>query len=108
LTAFFLSVCAGNWFIEKFSPWLRGAARSGAPEHHKLKDGMPTMGGLFIICIVLCTVLLWGNLTHSSLYIALGALVGCGAIGFIDDFYKIRYKKGISAAVKFRMQLLIS
>jgi len=108
LTAFFVSVLTGDWFIQHFSPWLKGAARQGAPEHHKLKEGMPTMGGLFIICVVLVAVFLWCNLANSSIYVASGALLSCGAIGFIDDLYKVRDKLGISAKVKFRMQLLCS
>ncbi len=81
------------------------------PAWHMSKQGTPTMGGLmFIIAIgvaVLASgwdVLKAGNRTH--LYVFLFALV-FGAIGFIDDFQKLRHhaNEGLTAPQKFLLQL---
>lgn len=71
--------------------------RQDGPTTHLTKRGTPTMGGLIII---LATVLGYGiaNLTSGRAPNASGILliflmVGLGAIGFLDDFSKIRQKQ---------------
>ncbi|NBX77785.1 phospho-N-acetylmuramoyl-pentapeptide-transferase [bacterium] len=58
--------------------------------------------------VVLCTLLLFGNLTKPDVWLFLLALGLFGGIGLLDDVYKIRFKRGISARLKFRLQLLAS
>src|SRR5690606_37340963 len=72
---------------------------------HKAKDNMPTMGGIFILSTVIFSSLLWCNLYQPEVLIFLLCLIGFGVIGFLDDWYKIRQKKGISARAKFGMQI---
>ncbi len=108
LTALFLSLIAGNWFIILSQRFFKAKAREFTPENHKAKDTTPTMGGLFIIMIVLATSLLWANITDTQVLVLLGTLLGFGFIGFCDDYYKIIYKKGISEGVKFRAQFIVA
>jgi phospho-N-acetylmuramoyl-pentapeptide-transferase len=108
LTALSLSFIFGSWFISKSKLFFRSKAREWTPENHRSKDDMPTMGGIFILSIVLISALLWCNLTDPRVIIFLFCLVGFGAIGFWDDWNKIRFKKGIFAKNKFRLQCLIA
>lgn len=105
LTSLVFSFMFGNWFITQSKLFFRSKARELTPENHRAKDDMPTMGGLFILATVLFSSLLWCNLYQPEVFLFLGCLVGFGFIGFLDDWYKIRVKKGISARLKFGLQL---
>ncbi|MGB8467927.1 MAG: phospho-N-acetylmuramoyl-pentapeptide-transferase [Candidatus Babeliales bacterium] len=108
LTALICSFIWGNRFIAKAKQLFRSKARELTPESHRAKDNMPTMGGLFILCVFVANVLLWCNLQQPNVWIFLCGVVGFGAIGFFDDWSKIYYKKGISARTKFILQWGIS
>ena len=71
-------------------------------EAHKDKQGTPTMGGfIFIIGTILSAFLILGK-NYSLAIIALSSLVGYGALGFLDDFIKIRFhqNQGLKAYQK--------
>ncbi|HZW60777.1 MAG TPA: phospho-N-acetylmuramoyl-pentapeptide-transferase [Candidatus Babeliales bacterium] len=104
LSSLLLSFMFGNWFIDKSKALFRAKTREWTPERHKEKGEMPTMGGIFILMIVVVNALLWCNLSKSLVWIYLFGLLGFGSIGFWDDWFKIRYKKGISARAKFIAQ----
>ena len=85
--------------------------REDGPIWHNYKAGTPMMGGLmFIAAAILCLV---GNLftmeDHSVFFVLLMALA-FGAIGFLDDFFKLKYKRnlGLTSIQKFMLQLDIS
>jgi len=106
LSALFFSFILGNWFIEKSKLLFRSKARELTPESHRAKDDMPTMGGIFILMVVSLSALIWCNLSDPRVWIFLWCIVSFGAIGFWDDWQKIRSKKGISAKIKSRLQIL--
>jgi phospho-N-acetylmuramoyl-pentapeptide-transferase len=92
------------------------------PAGHSGKRGTPTMGGLVFIVGTLVAYIA-GHLvlkTLSKNYIVppgptitglvlLGLFVFCGAIGFLDDFLKVRKRNslGISAKAKLGLQILV-
>ncbi len=106
LTSLIFSFLWGEKFIEFSKQFFRAKARAWTPESHRMKDDMPTMGGVFILCVVICTCLLWCNLTKKELWIFLASLLSFGAIGGWDDWNKINYKKGISARNKLFLQCI--
>lgn len=108
LTVLFLSLVLGDRFIETSKLFFRSKAREFAPETHKAKDNMPTMGGLFIIFVVTISTLLWCNLGHAEVWLFLGCLISFGVLGFWDDWTKITHKKGISERYKFRIQVALA
>ncbi len=82
------------------------------PTWHKDKAGTPTMGGIMFIVAVTVVCLTVGfvsvmerELAH--IYILLFGLV-FGAIGFLDDYEKLRHhhNTGLSAKSKFLLQLV--
>lgn len=69
---------------------------------------MPSMGGVFILGVVLVNILFWTDVTRGDIWLCIVNLVGFGAIGAWDDWSKIKYKKGIDARTKFRLQCLVA
>ncbi|MBQ8077470.1 MAG: phospho-N-acetylmuramoyl-pentapeptide-transferase [Eubacterium sp.] len=115
-------------------PWLRKLKFGQTildigPSWHKSKQGTPNMGGLmFIIGIVLAVIVgvlvltLTGGRFESAaaqlvperdkvlVFAALGLALGCGIVGFADDFIKIKLKRneGLSAKQKTLGQLVVT
>lgn len=108
ITTMLISWCAGDWCIAFARRHFRARAREWTPEHHKKKDNLPTMGGVFIVGLVVCNTLLWSNLADPRVWVMIFGLIGFGAIGVWDDLYKVWYRKGISARSKFMMQVVVS
>ncbi|MDZ4152945.1 phospho-N-acetylmuramoyl-pentapeptide-transferase [Methylicorpusculum sp.] len=107
LSTLLFSLVYGNRFIDKSKLFFRSKAREWAPESHKVKDNMPTMGGIFIIGAVFINCLLWCNLFAPQIWILLLCLLGFGAIGFWDDWCKIHHTRGISARTKSLLQVSV-
>ncbi len=76
--------------------------RTDGPAGHALKAGTPTMGGVvFILAAAMISLLLAGR--SPLLLTALLVTLGCGAIGFFDDYFKIA--RGRSLGLKARSKL---
>lgn len=104
LSTLMMSLVWGNWFIAQSKIFFRSKARNLTPERHKAKDDMPTMGGIFILLVVLINALLWCDLYKAHVWIFLVCLFLFGGIGAWDDWRKINSRHGISASVKFGLQ----
>ena len=112
IVAFGVAAIVGQILIPLLRKWKAGQSiREDGPTWHMSKQGTPTMGGLmFILAIGVALALAgWeelrrGNWNHW--YVFLFALV-FGAIGFIDDFQKLRHhaNEGLTAPQKFLLQL---
>ena len=106
VTALVLSFAIGPYAIEKLRSLNVGeVVRTDGPSSHMSKAGTPTMGGALIVIVVVISVLLWGNLTNSYVWLMLGVTVGMGLIGFVDDYSKVVQKRkgGMRAATKFSL-----
>ena len=44
------------------------------------------MGGVLILFAMLSSTLLWAEWTNPYLWIVMGVTVGCGILGFVDDY----------------------
>jgi phospho-N-acetylmuramoyl-pentapeptide-transferase len=86
------------------------AVREDVPERHQLKTGTPTMGGLLILLALIVPTLLWADLINPYIWLTLFATVGFGAIGFADDYLKIKSNKGkgIPGSLKFLGQTFLA
>ena len=110
--AFVLSYIAMRLLIPALRALKAGQSiREIGPNWHKDKEGTPTMGGLgFMAAAVIAAALFGiplmaqGHFEH--LYVLAFALV-FGAIGFADDFVKVRFKRnlGLTAWQKLLLQL---
>lgn len=83
--------------------------REDGPRHHLAKQGTPTIGGVAIIAGFAAAALLFGGGGRDAVAVALATL-GFGAVGFLDDFIKIRKKRslGLRAYQKIIGQLAVS
>lgn len=108
LTALMIGLIFGGWFINSWARFFRSKAREDTPESHRAKDNMPTMGGIFILATILATTLIWADLFNPLIGIMLLSLLGFGAIGFADDWKKIKAGRGISARSKFIAQWAVA
>lgn len=102
------SFLLGGWFIRQSQRLFRSKAREFTPENHRAKDNLPTMGGLFILTIVFLNTLFWCNLANPGVWIMLFCLMGFGALGAWDDWYKISKNRGVSAQTKFGLQVFFA
>ncbi len=98
----------GGLFMTISRRFFRSKAREFTPDTHKKKDSMPTMGGVFILAVVLINALLWCDLSQPNVWIFLFCIVGFGALGCWDDWHKIYKNKGISSGAKFKLQLILA
>ena len=119
ITAFVLAFLFATAFGKYYIPWLRKQKagqeiKENGPTWHMSKSGTPTMGGLIFISAVtfVCLTLgfqgfIWGELVHIFMLLFAGVF---GAIGFLDDWEKLKHKQnlGLSAPVKFLLQLVAS
>ncbi|HSW49589.1 MAG TPA: phospho-N-acetylmuramoyl-pentapeptide-transferase [Bryobacteraceae bacterium] len=109
ITALFLSMALGPWMIQRLRQLQIGQhIREEGPKSHQKKAGTPTMGGVLIGVSIVVPSLLWANLSNPYLWVAIVGLVTFGAIGFWDDFAKVRGKRnlGLTARKKFGLQVL--
>ena len=60
---------------------------------NELKKGVPTMGGVIIILSILAGVLLFCDLTSVYVILLIISTLWCGALGFADDYLKLKAKK---------------
>lgn len=60
-------------------------------EGQMAKKGTPTMGGVIIILATLVPCLLMGNLGNIYMQLMIVATLWMGAIGFLDDYRKLKY-----------------
>jgi phospho-N-acetylmuramoyl-pentapeptide-transferase len=111
LTALFLSILLGPWLIRKLREFQIGQhIREDGPRSHMKKAGTPTMGGLLIVLSVIVSTLLWANLRNPYVWIAMFGMVGFGAVGFYDDFTKVKKMRnlGLTARMKILLQIAVS
>ena len=90
ITALLLCFVLGPPMIE----WLRRVRlgqkiRAEGPQAHLAKAGTPTMGGVLILVAIAVPTLLWGNFHSREVWLALGATLWLGAIGFLDDWLRV-------------------
>jgi len=109
LTALLVFVLLGPWFIARLRKFQIGQfIREEGPASHHKKAGTPTMGGLLICAAIVISTLLWAKLSVPAVWVALTGLVSFGAIGFWDDYAKIKRKRnlGLTARQKLMLEVL--
>ncbi|WP_276981475.1 phospho-N-acetylmuramoyl-pentapeptide-transferase [Johnsonella ignava] len=83
--------------------------REDGPQGHLKKSGTPTMGGIVIMLAVAVGAGIY-SFRYREIFPVLAFTLGYGAIGFADDFLKIKKKQseGLSVKGKLCLQLLIT
>ena len=110
LTALVISFWLGPIVIAKLSSLKVGQQiREDGPQRHLAKAGTPTMGGVLILFSGILATLLLADLSNGYFWLALMVTIGFAAIGFVDDYRKLRGRSsaGLSARQKFGLQLAL-
>ncbi len=122
--AFLVTILLTPVAIRSFTRLKAGQPiRSDGPKSHLAKQGTPTMGGVvFILATVIAYIA--GHFVLATLpakqlgaptgmtttgVVLLGLFVGLGAVGFVDDFLKVRKRNslGLSKRQKLFWQTLV-
>lgn len=107
LTTMLISLMIGPKIIEELHKLKYGqVVRDDGPKTHLAKTGTPTMGGVMILGSILVSVILWADLRNVYVWVVLFATIAYGAIGFIDDYWKIsrHNTKGLASRWKYFWQ----
>ena len=103
LIAMVAAVVIGPKFIELLRAMNLGQQiRAEGPKTHLVKQGTPTMGGLLIIASAIVPFLLLSQYTTEGLTILFMTL-GCGVIGFVDDYLKVRKRHSLGLQGRWKM-----
>jgi phospho-N-acetylmuramoyl-pentapeptide-transferase len=116
LTAFLLSLWLAPMAIRMLTRLKLGQPIRGREEVRQLADlhgskkGTPTMGGLIVLLTLTSSCLIWARPTNLYLWVVLIPTLLLGALGFLDDYQKVKKKKseGISSKQKLFGQILIA
>ncbi len=109
MTALFVSLLLGPWFIRKMVEKQIGqSVRNDGPKSHLSKSGTPTMGGALLLFAISISVLLWANLNNRFVWAVLFITSTYGVIGWVDDYRKVIEKnsRGLPARWKYFWQSL--
>ena len=112
VAAFLITALVGRFLVPALRRMKAGQSiKTDGPTWHMSKQGTPTMGGIMFIVGIAVTVLAlsWRSVREgdcSALFVLAFALV-FGAIGFVDDYAKLKKHEntGLTAPQKFLLQL---
>jgi phospho-N-acetylmuramoyl-pentapeptide-transferase len=106
VVALLISILLGPKFIDFLRRNEFGQhIREEGPEHHIAKQGTPTMGGLLILLAASIGFLAFSRYTVPALAV-LFVTLGCGAVGFLDDFIKLTHKRSLGLNGRWKLLLL--
>jgi phospho-N-acetylmuramoyl-pentapeptide-transferase len=106
LLAMVAAVVIGPKFIEQLRARNLGQQiRAEGPSTHVVKQGTPTMGGLLIVAAAVIPFLALSKYTAEAMTV-LFATVGCSAIGFADDYLKLRRRHSLGLSGRWKMVML--
>lgn len=106
--ALIIALMSGRKIIDRLQKQQVGEiVRDLGLEGQMQKKGTPTMGGIIIILSILVPCLLLGNLDNVYMILMLVATLWMGAIGFLDDYRKLKYhnKEGLKGKYKITGQV---
>lgn len=104
LLALVIALVIGRKIIDRLQKMQIGETiRDLGLEGQIKKTGTPTMGGIIIILSLVVPCLLVGNLTNIYMVLMLIATLWCEAIGFLDDYLKIKKHNKDGMKGKFKI-----
>jgi phospho-N-acetylmuramoyl-pentapeptide-transferase len=115
VTTFILCMVTGPWFIRKLKESRFGerAKRHDCPSldtFQQVKEGTPTMGGVFIIGSIIVSVLLWADLSNKYILLTLFTCLWLAVLGGVDDYIKLKQHsriRGLRARTKFAWEIML-
>jgi phospho-N-acetylmuramoyl-pentapeptide-transferase len=94
VTAILVAFVVGPGVIRRLRAMrVRQVIRAGTPDSHASKSNTPTMGGIIILIATIVPTLLWMRLDSGYVWVALFVTAWMGALGFLDDYLKLRQRR---------------
>ncbi|MDA1082044.1 MAG: phospho-N-acetylmuramoyl-pentapeptide-transferase, partial [Gemmatimonadetes bacterium] len=94
VTALLVAFVVGPLIIGRLQRMqIHQVVRAGTPDSHADKGTTPTMGGFIILAATFVPTVLWMRTDNRYVWLALLATLWMGAIGFLDDYLKLRQKR---------------
>ncbi|GIU95190.1 MAG: phospho-N-acetylmuramoyl-pentapeptide-transferase [Gaiellaceae bacterium] len=107
LIAMVAAIVIGPTFIETLRARNLGQQiRAEGPAAHVVKQGTPTMGGLLIVATATLPFLVLSRYTAEALTV-LFLMLSCAAIGFADDYLKLRRRHSLGLPGRWKMAGLV-
>ena len=104
ILALLVSTMIGRKIIDRLQLLQIGETiRDLGMEDQLQKKGTPTMGGIIIIISILIPTLLLADLTNIYTLLMIITTVWMGAIGFLDDYLKIKYRNKDGLKGRFKI-----
>ncbi|MDX2128011.1 MAG: phospho-N-acetylmuramoyl-pentapeptide-transferase [Chloroherpetonaceae bacterium] len=109
VTALLVAMFIGPRVIAYLKSKVIEPIKEEAPESHRLKVGIPTMGGTIILLSLFISALCWVKLTDPFAWLILLTVGWMGAVGFYDDYLKVikKVKGGLSEKSKLIGQVAL-
>jgi len=107
IVAMVISIAAGPRFIRflRLREYGQQIREEGPAEHHT-KQGTPTMGGLLVLFSMVIPYLILSNYSTPALTVMF-CTVGCGAVGFLDDYIKLTHRRSLGLSGRWKLLLLL-
>jgi phospho-N-acetylmuramoyl-pentapeptide-transferase len=108
VTALILCFIFGPPLVRRLRQFkIKQIIRQDGPRSHQTKSNTPTMGGLLIVAAIVLPSLLWISWSNPYLWVAVGATLILGLLGFVDDYLHVVRKapKGLLGRYKLVVQL---
>ncbi len=104
LLSLLITITFGKRLINMLQRFQMGESiRDLGLEGQMQKQGTPTMGGIIIISAIVIPTLLFADLNNIYTLLLIIAALWMGAIGFIDDFLKVKKKNKEGLRGKFKV-----
>jgi phospho-N-acetylmuramoyl-pentapeptide-transferase len=106
IVAMVISIAAGPRFIAFLRLREYGQQiREEGPAGHVVKQGTPTMGGLLFVFAAAVPFLILSHYSTNALTVFF-CTVGCGLVGFLDDFVKLTHRRSLGLSGRWKLLLL--
>jgi phospho-N-acetylmuramoyl-pentapeptide-transferase len=103
MAAMLITIFLGPKFIEFLRVREFGQQiREEGPQEHHAKAGTPTMGGLILFLAIAIPYLVLSPRDTQSLAV-FGVALGCAALGFADDWIKVRKKRSLGLSARWKL-----
>lgn len=97
----------GPWVIKKLRAFKMGQnIRAVGPESHKIKQGVPSMGGIIFLTMLALVGSIFSFLDPLVLFMIF-VTFAFGFVGFLDDYLKVKKKSSDGLRAKEKMGLLL-
>ncbi len=108
--AILIAAAAGFIIIPLLKKFKMGQNILGYVKEHDYKSGTPTMGGVIFIIAAIVAFFIFSKNSRNLSYVCIAIGLSYMAVGFIDDFIKIKFKRneGLSPIQKTLFELVIA